>query len=147
MEWLSGSPGSWFWLALALYGLYAAAGAVGRWVQTASGKASPLSFVVLTRNQEHQIEGFLRSMLSGLRASPRRCELVLVDLGSTDATPYILERLVRNERVGLIRLETQEPGEALTVAHFLSQGHVAVVVDMRGQARASSVLETLRAIW
>lgn len=147
MEWLTGSPGIWLLMALALFGLYSATSALVRWIKATAERATPLSFLVLTRNQEHQIEGFVRAMLSGLRGSPRTYELVLIDLASTDATPYILERLARKEQIGLVRLQSQEPGEAFTMAHFLSQGRVAVVVDLRGHADAPTVLRTLKEIW
>ena len=147
MEWLTSSPGLWVLLALALFGLCSAIGVVIRWIRAAYDRATPLSFLVLTRNQEHQIEGFIRAVLSGLRGSPRKCELVLVDLASTDSTPYILERLARKEQIGLVRLKSQEPGEAFTMAHFLAQGRVAIVIDLRGPADAPTVLRTLREIW
>jgi hypothetical protein len=152
MHWFTGSPGIWLLLALAACGL-ASMGSLGmRWLRTARRPETPVpfSFLVLTRNQEHQIEGFLRALLGLLRQSPRVagvCDIVLVDLASTDATPYILERLARTENLRLVRLESDQVATGLEMAQFLSRGQLSTVIDLRGEVDVPAVLRTLHMIW
>lgn len=152
MDWITRSPGIWLLLGLAWFGLVCAIGFGVRWLRMLGRgeTAGPLSFLVLTRNQEHQIESFLRALLSTLRHSPRAsgcCEVVLVDLASTDATPYILERLARSESLRLVRLSSDQLASGLEVAQFLSRGRLSTVIDLRGEVDAPSLLRTLQSIW
>ncbi len=50
--------------------------------------------MVLVRDQERIIEGFLRELLSIVSAAPAS-ELICVDEGSSDRTPMILDRMGR----------------------------------------------------
>ncbi|HWI65842.1 MAG TPA: glycosyltransferase [Symbiobacteriaceae bacterium] len=149
MQWLSGSAGDWVLLALALYGLASALEHGADLLRAFHKKGQPvrLSLLVLTRNQEEQIEGFVRDLLALISRDGTVCELVLADLASTDGTPAILERLAREERVRLMRLPSDEPGPALEAAHFLCTGKVAMVVDMRGKVDAPALLHTLQSVW
>jgi len=89
--------------------------------------ADPLvSVLVPAYNEAATIEGVLR----GVAELPLRSEIVVVDDGSTDATPQILERL-SGELDGL-RYERQAnggKGAAVRRAIALSQGEFVVVQD------------------
>jgi hypothetical protein len=151
MTWLTGPTGIWVLLALAGYGLVSILGVVARWAQSLLHPGGPAGFslAIITRNQEHQIEGFLREVLDLLR-QPRRSvgtwEVLLIDLGSTDATPSIAERLAREGHIRLLKLASVEPAVAYEMAHFLSEGKVSLLVDLRGKVDAPSVISRLQAI-
>ncbi|HWI52384.1 MAG TPA: glycosyltransferase, partial [Symbiobacteriaceae bacterium] len=133
MQWLTGSAGDWVLLALALYGLASAIDHIAELLRSfrLKGKKASVSLLVLTRNQEQQIEGFVRDLLAMVRRDGNLCELVLVDLASTDDTPEILERLADEEPLRVMRLPSDEPGAAYEAAHFLCRGKVSMVVDLR----------------
>lgn len=149
MQWLTGTPGDWVILALALYGLASALEyAIGQIRVFLRGRraGAPISLLVLTRNQEEQIEAFLRQLLPLLRREEPG-ELLFVDLASTDGTVAILERFARDEHIRLVQLPSSEPSEAYEAASFLSPGRVAVVVDLRGKIDAPAVLHTIESVW
>lgn len=149
MQWLTGSAGDWVLLALALYGLASAIDYGVDFLRALRRKeaAVPLGLLVLTRNQEDQIEGFVRDLLALVRRDGSACELLLVDLASTDGTPAILERLAREERIRLVRLPSDETGPAYEAAQFLCSGKVSMVVDLRGKVDAPALLHTLQSVW
>lgn len=149
MQWLSGSAGDWVLLALALYGLASAIEHGADLLRSLRPKAEapPLGLLILTRNQEEHVEGFVRDLMALVRREKLPCELLLVDLNSTDGTPAILERLAREEHIRLMKLPSEEPGPAYEAAHFLCSGKVAMVVDLRGRVDAPSLLQTLQVLW
>lgn len=150
MQWLTGSTGDWVLLALALYGLTSAIEHSAEFLRALRLKGRPtpvLSLLVLTRNQEEQVEGFIRDLLTLVRREKTPYELVLVDLNSSDGTPAILERLADDEHVRLMKLPSDEPGAAYEAAHFLCTGKVSMVVDLRGRVDAPAVLQTLQSVW
>jgi hypothetical protein len=150
MQWLTGSTGDWVLLALALYGLTSAIEHSAEFLRALRLKGRPtpiLSLLVLTRNQEDQVEGFIRDLLTLVRREKTPYELVLVDLNSTDSTPAILERLADAEHVRLMKLPSDEPGPAYEAAHFLCAGKVSMVVDLRGRVDAPALLQTLHSVW
>ncbi|HYF93339.1 MAG TPA: glycosyltransferase [Symbiobacteriaceae bacterium] len=149
MQWLTGSAGDWVLLALALYGLASAIEHAVELLRSLrhKGKTASVSLLVLTRNQEEQIEGFVRDLLALVGRDGSLCELVLVDLASTDDTPAILDRLATEERVRVMRLPSDEPGPAYEAAHFLCAGKLSMVVDLRGKVDAPELLQTLQSVW
>lgn len=149
---LTGSPALWLVLALALYGSVIL---VGQGVRIARGYLRPVlpvpqSILVLTRNQEHQVEPFLRALLNLLRQSPRApgpADVVVVDQASSDATPYILDRFAREQHIRLLRLPPEQVAAGYEMAHFLCHGRIATVIDLRGDIDAKAVLHTLSMVW
>ena len=66
--------------------------------QPESEKIKPPYAVISVKNGEDCIEGVIRSMAWQLQAQSADCtkcinELIVVDLGSTDETPYIAKKL------------------------------------------------------
>lgn len=150
MEWLLEFPGLWITLSLALYGLVCAVEhfvtLLRRWSR--KGKAA-LRLVVLIRNQEEQVEGFvreLRNLLLWRAGSGWEC--VLVDLASTDQTARILERMVREEvHMHLVRMPTAHAGQALEAVLMLSQDGVCLLADLQPPATGRNVLTRLQEFW
>ena len=98
--------------------------------------AVPVSLLIFVRDQEQLIEGFLRTIAGQTRGACE--EVVVVDTGSSDDTPAIVERLGR--RLGGIRL-VRAPGMPTSV---LPQGWAAVAVDLEGPVAVRPVLIRLR---
>jgi hypothetical protein len=152
MAWLTGSSGIWLLLALAVYGLATILGVAVRWARSLQPRASAagISLAVITQNQEHQIEGFIRDVMELLR-QPRRpfgsWEVLVIDLGSTDATPTIAERLAQDGHIRVLKLDSVEPAAAYEMAHFLAEGRISLIVDLRGNVLAPAVISSLQAIW
>ncbi|HEY3368926.1 MAG TPA: hypothetical protein VGK74_28040 [Symbiobacteriaceae bacterium] len=150
MRWLSDFP-TWLLWALALYGLVNAAGASERLFRRLFRPAvlPVLSLMVLVQNQESQVEGFVRALTGMLRQAPRaawRCELILLDVASTDGTGPILERLARRDpAIRVVRVRPDEVPAVFTFAH--SPGCLAVHLDLRGKLEAGPVLELLNKLW
>lgn len=151
MGWLTGSPGVWLLLALAIYGLISVIGLVIRRVEAgvASGNHG-ISLLVLIQNQEEQIEGFLRPLTKRLlaRPSPKVGELILVDLASTDGTALILERLACEEPgLRVVQFSVDQSVTACESALFLCRNSVAMLIDLRGRVNTGAILHELAHIW
>jgi|GEM_PF-2967279 len=153
MAWLLEFPGLWITLSLALYGLACAVEhlvtLVRRWARAELRKEPALRLVVLVRNQEEQVEWFVRELKNLLHwRAGSGWECVLVDLASTDDTASILERLVREEvHMHLVRLPTAHAGQALEAVLMMSSDGVCLLADMQPPAVGRKVLNRLRDFW
>lgn len=112
-------------------------------------KARPfVSVALIVKNQEALIEGFLRSLLP-LAAGEHGgvpYEVLVVDTGSTDDTPLIVERLARrNEGIRFFRMgEVGETGQSPPeLALFLSHSRVVIFLDLQGQVEIQSILRVM----
>jgi hypothetical protein len=81
-------------VSLALYGLWHVGRDLhGLWAGRGDGRAPGTSLVVIVRNAEASIEDRLRFLLYETALEPAWQEIVVVDHGSDDLTPAILDRL------------------------------------------------------
>ncbi|MFN4042247.1 MAG: glycosyltransferase family 2 protein [Brevundimonas sp.] len=97
-----------------------------------TGPIPSVSVIVSTRNRGGKLEQCLRSIeRASSRAGERPVELVVVDNGSTDATPDLLRRLQLGPGVRLITLSEPRPGLScgrnLGLAH--ASGDLLVFTD------------------
>lgn len=148
--WPGGGLGDWILFALALYGLFSLVIEVLQLLlQVIRGtRQVGLSVLVLVHNQEHQIEGLVRSLARQGWGSARDWELVLVDLDSSDDTPLILERLARQfEHIRLVRLPRDHVHSVCDTALFLCRSPVTLLVDLRYGASANAILAAVRSKW
>lgn len=150
MQWLTESPGLWIMLCLALYGLACAVELGVRLVRRA-GRGDPVTrnLVVLVRNQEEQVEGFVRQLAALLEGhGAHRLECFLLDMASTDQTPAILERLVRQElHMHLVRLPPAQTARALDAILMLCREGVLLLVDLQAPAVGERRLQRLETYW
>lgn len=67
-------------------------------LQGKQDKSNKIKLVLLEKNHEHDIEGIIRNMFE-FRSKSRvmaNCELKIIDLGSSDDTIHILEKLKKD---------------------------------------------------
>lgn len=125
---------------LAGYGLVIAVWQLARLVRRQlAPSVSPPSFsvLVLVRDQEHLIEGFLRTLAGQIRTG-HGDELLVMDMGSRDDTPAIVERLARSP--GVIRLVRVPLGEPPLLR---LPGRLAILVDLQGPVDVRPILAGL----
>lgn len=77
-----------------------------------SRESGSIRVVVIVRNQEQWVEGFIRKLFRCMRSRPRT-EVLVIDDGSRDGTPEVLSRLQRVYSFELLPLETGDAGEAV----------------------------------
>lgn len=110
-----------------------------------------LSMLVLIHNQEHQIEGVVRTLATHgwwNRLGGGRWEVLLVDLDSTDDTPIILQRLARQyEHVRLVTLPRDQAASACETALFLCRSPVTLLVDLRHNVNIEGLLRGITTGW
>jgi cellulose synthase/poly-beta-1,6-N-acetylglucosamine synthase-like glycosyltransferase len=147
-------PGSAEWLVatLALYGALVAGLHAWRLLRSLfrPGCYAAVNLLVLVRNQEHQVEGLVRS-LAGLlrqREAAGKAEVVVVDCGSRDETPLIMERLCRQTGgVRFVRVRECAGGQSPCEHGLLAcQSRVVLLVDARGAVDVLPVLQTARGL-
>ena len=90
-----------------------------------------LSVVVPLYNEEKSLPYLVEQLLSALRTSGERFELVLVNDGSSDHTAEVLERLSREipELVGVLLRKNYGQTAAMAAGFDVSQGEVIVSLD------------------
>ena len=90
-----------------------------------------LSVVVPLYNEEESLPQLVEQLLSALRTSGERFELVLVNDGSSDHTAEVLERLSREipELVGVLLRKNYGQTAAMAAGFDVSQGEVIVSLD------------------
>lgn len=107
-----------------------------------------VSVAIIVKNQEALIEGFLRSLVpfGSAKHNALPYEILVVDTGSSDDTPLIVERMARrNEGIRFFRMnEVGEAGQsAPEVALFLSRSRVVIFLDLQGQVEIQSILRVI----
>lgn len=153
MQWLTGSSGVWLLLALALYGLACALTEAQQLLRRMLRRenAASLTLLVLMQNQAQEAEGVVRALLDLVGRSPLsdgEFDLLLVDLGSTDETPAILERLAQKaEHIRTVQLPSDQPANIYEIARSLCHTDLVILADLRGRTAHPSVLHTLQRIW
>ncbi len=90
-----------------------------------------LSVVVPLYNEEESLPHLVEQLLTALRPSGERFELVLVNDGSSDRTAEVLERLSRDipELVGVLLRKNYGQTAAMAAGFDVSQGEVIVSLD------------------
>jgi len=140
---------------LALYGLFVLLSAVWRRVRDGtelSYQAPAVSLLLLVKNKERVIEGLVRCLLSTVYWNDScrpECEIVVVDAASSDATPEILERLVRKYGIlRLVRMDRMSASgkSAAEVGLFLCRSKYTLVCDLEGAVDLNRFRETVTAL-
>jgi len=141
----------WLLWALAAYGFLAAALAVWRGARSWSRRRSRRPFVsilVITKNKERIIEGLIRGICSlAARGEMAEFEMIVVDDGSTDLTPDILDRLARVYANLRIVQMTELSGRGETPAEvgmFVCSGPVVLLLNVQGHVQPRELLDAVQ---
>lgn len=117
-------------LSLAIYGAWCVLRDIWQWyVEPQLMRPPGSTFLIFVRNQEEEIEDLLRYLMQEMDLSDVECDAVIVDCGSHDLTPSIIQRLVcDNPSLHAVMLsDTIRPvGELLP----LCRGSVIHILDM-----------------
>lgn len=86
---------------LALYGLIEIIKTIYYICTCTNLESDGIYFIVAVKNQEEKIEGFMRSILFRILYGKEECvkNIIVADLGSTDKTKEILEKLEQDYKV------------------------------------------------
>ena len=90
-----------------------------------------LSVVVPLYNEEESLPELVEQLLTALRPTGERFELVLVNDGSTDGTSHVLERISAEvpELVGVLLRKNYGQTAAMAAGFDVAQGQVIVSLD------------------
>lgn len=106
------------------------------------------SLLLVVKNAQNQIEGMVRHLLREAEISERWCDVVIVDAGSHDLTPAILERLALIYPVLKVCYLTADV-RPIPQGMALCQGEVVHVLDFVNRLSADdfySVAATLNRV-
>lgn len=85
-----------------------------------------LSIIVATRSRAALLEKMFRSLDVALAAAPVPVEVVVVDNGSTDQTPGVIERWV-SSGAGRVPLREPQPGKARALNRAIQTARAAIL--------------------
>jgi hypothetical protein len=100
--------------------------------------------ILLVQNGERQVEGVVRALVAMRERERAEGEILVWDLGSTDQTPSILQRLGR-QFVGLRFLHEPEP--SLETAVPPAGAPLVMLVDLRRPLLPKQLWGLLHRIW
>jgi hypothetical protein len=128
-----------FW-GLALYGAMMAVWQVVQRLQRRLGSPHPVTLVLVVQNAEHQIEGMLRMLLLRTAWTGRERRVLVLDVGSCDDTPQILERLT-TEYTSLRSTRVASEEELHRELHraCLEEPFVGCIYDLRLHRTSSDI--------
>ena len=123
-------------ISLALYGLYCLIRELWLWAvmqQLAQGVS--VSFLVVTRDAEQQVESLLRELVQKVEMADADCDIVILDRQSRDLTPAILDRLA--DQNPMLRV-VHASDTVLSVAEALPlcRGDVVHILDIGSRLTA-----------
>jgi glycosyltransferase involved in cell wall biosynthesis len=87
-----------------------------------------LSFLILTWNRHKFLSLCLERLIANI-AEPEQCEIIVMDNGSTDETPAVLERIRSNPMVRILRRPKNEGLEAYKRLFAEAKGELMSTVD------------------
>ncbi len=127
-------------LSLAIFGGWCLCRDLWRWfLEPSLARLPDGTLLIFVKNQENGIEELMRCFLLDLNNSEAGYDAVVVDCGSTDLTPLILERLTADEPLVhfmVLRENFRPAGEMLP----LCRGSIVHVLDMTGRLTGSEFL-------
>ncbi|HWR09567.1 hypothetical protein [Sporomusa sp.] len=117
-------------VSLALYGLWYVLKDVWNWFTALELVPLPdASFIILLKNMEYEVEDLMRYLVSEIEEGVHGIDAVVVDCGSDDLTPIILQRLA-GEMPALTIIHSRSSIRPLTEAMPLCRGSVVHVLDL-----------------
>jgi len=112
-----------------------------------TGGEVELSVVVPVFNEEDSIGSLLDRMINVLRDTVANCEVIVVDDGSTDRTPEVVEEKGKAWHIKIIRHRFNKGyGEALKTGLRASRGRCVLIMDGDGSYDPSQIPRLYSAI-
>jgi dolichyl-phosphate beta-glucosyltransferase len=95
------------------------------------GESTFLSIVIPARNEEHRLLPTLQKVTAYLGNQPYRSEVLVVDDGSSDSTPALVEQFARDSGVPvrLLRTDPSGKGHAIRTGMLAAQGLYRFMCD------------------
>lgn len=120
------SAAFWFVMAMVVYGATNAIVHIIVLYRRLRRPPGGVAYLVLVRDQADRVEGVVRSL-----AKEETSDLVLVDVGSEDDSPAILERLATDyQHAQFFRLGSAERSRVLATAMTATRAPFVVLVDL-----------------
>ncbi|HWR45804.1 hypothetical protein [Sporomusa sp.] len=117
-------------VSLALYGLWYVLKDVWNWFTTLELVRLPdASFIIVLKNMEHEVEDLMRYIANEIEDGSHDVDVVVVDCGSDDLTPTILNRLA-SEMPVLTVVHSVRSQRPVADAIPLCRGSVVHVLDL-----------------
>lgn len=138
--------GALFFWALAVYGALTVVRQVSRGLRRRIRQnLHPVAVVLIVQNSEAHIEGVLRSIFLSTSMGRREWRILVFDMGSTDDTPHIVQRLaMQHDGLEYVRIE----GEGEFVQHLArvcaEGGLVGCIYDLRVSGMLCDVARDIR---
>lgn len=133
-------------MSLALYGAWCVLKDIWEWyLEPKLLKMPSATFLILVRDQEQVIEDLIRYLIREIELNDQDCDAVVVDCGSTDLTPAILERLAEEStviKVARLTEGSRPAGETLP----LCSGGVIHILDLVNRLSSSEFMVTVCAL-
>jgi len=116
----------WGAMAVGVYGAICAAAHLIILIRSFQRPPGLVTYLVLVKDQADQVEGVVRSL-----AAEEGSELLLVDLGSTDESLAILQRLALDlDQARLVQADHRERKAVIASAMATAQTPLVVMVDL-----------------
>lgn len=117
-------------VSLALYGLWTLMRDIWQWfLEPCLIKPPGCSFLIFVRDQQEEIEELIRYLIYELELTEVECDAVVVDCGSSDLTPHILERLAAHSPV-IHTVSLNESSRPVSKLLPLCRGNIVHILDM-----------------
>lgn len=136
-----------FW-ALALYGAVSLTFQTVRRVQRRRQHPYPVTFILIVRNAEEQIEGLVRSLMARTALSSRERQVLVIDWASDDDTSAILHAMEKDFAF-LRSVRVADDTEFLQALRneCMCDTRVGCIYDLRQGGLAADVTDDLAAMF
>lgn len=133
-------------VSLALYGLWYVIKDVWEWFTALELVRPPdASFIILIRNMEYEVEDLMRYLVSELEDGGHEYDTVVVDCGSDDLTPVILQRLA-GEMPALTVVCSLKAVRPVAEVLPLCRGSVVHVLDLTNRLKTRQFMTVVSSL-
>ncbi|QDR81981.1 hypothetical protein [Sporomusa termitida] len=133
-------------VSLALYGLWYVLKDVWNWFTALELVRLPdASFIILLKNMEYEVEDLMRYLVSELEEGSHGFDAVVVDCGSDDLTPVILQRLA-GEMPVLTIVHSRSSLRPVSEAMPLCRGSVVHVLDLTTRLKTEEFIAVVASL-
>lgn len=133
-------------VSLALYGLWYVLKDIWTWFTALELMRPPdASFIILIKNMEYEVEDLMRHLVSEMEGGGHEFDTVVVDCGSDDLTPVILQRLAGEMPVLTVIRSVRTP-RPVAEALPLCRGSVVHVLDLTNRLKSEQFMAVVSSL-